>query len=131
MAEKITEKHLSQFKTERRENKVRESGLTEEEKKIVEKIYKEAKMPVVMRDKEFKCGEGELDIRKLSPDNREQMIYRALMLDVAYQRRLCDSITDLTRLLIVLLRKNGVENIAQEIDEAIVALSKEVGKGVN
>lgn len=127
MEERITEEHLERFKEENKREVVGKSELTEREREIVEKIYEEAKMPVEMTDADFKCGERELDIRGLSRKNRDQMLYRASMLSVAYLRRVNDSLIDIIRLLMVELRTQGVQNIAQKIDETIESLSGELG----
>lgn len=119
------EKVLDNFKKEKREADIARGKLSEDEKEVVRKIYAEANMPTVLKNKEIKCGKGELDIRKLNEDNRDQMFYRAEMLSVSYLKKILDGQTDLMRLLCVLLMKMGVENITEAIEDTIDKLNKE------
>lgn len=126
MENEFSEKVLENFIKDKEEKAVAETELSEEERVIVEKIYEEAKMPTVLHDDKIVCGEGELDIRKLSKTNKDQLFYRVQMLNLVYLRRLNDAMTDLTRLLIVLLRHNGIENISDALTDALENLAKEV-----
>ena len=126
MEEKFSEKTLENFVKEKEEKAVEGTELSPEERLIVEKIYEEAKMPTVLHDDKIVCGEGELDIRNLTRKNRDQLFYRVEMLNLVYLRRLHDSLTDILRLLIVMLRNQGVENISEALSDAIESLTKEM-----
>ena len=131
MEKEFNEQVLKNFKAEKKEKAVASTKLTPNEKKIVEKIFTEAKMPTVLKDGDIVCGEGELDIRNLSAKNRDQMSYRAQMLNLVYLRRMVDGLTDIIRLLMTQLRLNGVENISQALEETIEKLAQEVERKVN
>jgi len=129
MEEKFTEATLKQFKEEKKAKAIKETEISEAEKKVVEKIFKEAKMPTILYDGDVKCGEGELDIRNLSAKNRAQMSYRAEMLTLVYMRRMVDGLTDIMRILMCVLKKLGVDNINEAIDEVMTELAREVERG--
>lgn len=129
MEEKFTEATLAKFKEEKKAKAIKETEISEAEKKVVEKIFKEARMPTVLYDEEIKCGEGELDIRNLSAKNRAQMSYRAEMLTLVYMRRMVDGLTDVMRILMCVLKKLGVDNINEAIDEVMTELAREVERG--
>ena len=129
MEEKFTEATLEQFKEEKKAKAIKENEISEAEKKVVEKIFKEAKMPTILYDGDVKCGEGELDIRNLSAKNRAQMSYRAEMLTLVYMRRMVDGLTDIMRILTCVLKKLGVDNINEAIDEVMTELAREVERG--
>ena len=129
MEEKFTEATLKQFKEEKKDKAVKETEISEAEKKVVEKIFKEARMPTILYDGDVKCGEGELDIRNLSAKNRAQMSYRAEMLALVYMRRMVDGLTDVMRILMCVLKKLGVDNINEAIDEVMTELAREVERG--
>ena len=128
---KFTEKTFENFKEDKKEKAVAETMLGDEERKIVEKIFDEAKMPTVLKDDDVVCGEGELDIRKLSAKNRDQMFYRAEMLNLVYFRRIADGLVDIIRLLMTQLRLQGVSNISEELDKTILSLADEINRKVN
>jgi len=123
---KYTTEVYENFKEEKKEKALEE--LSPEEKEIVEKIYNEAHQPTELKDGDVVCGEGELDLRQLSQENRDQMIFRTMVNNMVSLRRLNDGLTDVTRLLMVLLRKMGVKNITQAIEDTCEQLAKEIGE---
>ena len=128
---KFTPEVLENFKEEKKEKAIAQTKLDDEEREIVEKIFEEAKMPVDLKDNDIECGEGELDIRNLSAKNRDQMNFRAEMLNVVYLRRIVDGLTDIIRLLMTNLRLSGVKSINEELDKTIAELAKELERKVN
>lgn len=124
-----SEKTLENFKEEKKEKFLGEATPNEDEKELAKKIFEEARMPLELKDDEVKCGEGEIDIRGLSRKNRDQMIYRVLMLNLVYLRQMCQNQTDLFRLQAAELRALGVKNITSAIEEAIAQMAKEIDEG--
>ena len=128
MSEKLTEKTLENFKEEKKDKVLGENTFTEEEIEIARRIYEEAKMPVELKDEDIVCGQGELDIRKLSDENKMQMLYRSSMLQIVYLRQVNSGLVDIMRLLIVLLKHQGVENVTKALENCIEEMGKEIGK---
>lgn len=124
-----SEKTLENFKEEKKEKFLGEATPNEDEKELAKKIFEEARMPLELKDDDVKCGEGEIDIRNLSKANRDQMIYRVLMLNLVYLRQLCQNQTDSFRLQAAGLRALGVKNITSAIEEAIAQMAKELDEG--
>lgn len=124
-----SEKTLENFKEEKKEKFLGEATPNEDEKELAKKIFEEARMPLELKDDDVKCGEGEIDIRNLSKANRDQMIYRVLMLNLVYLRQLCQNQTDSFRLQAAGLRALGVKNITSAIEEAISQMAKELDEG--
>lgn len=124
-----SEKTLENFREEKKEKFLGEATPNEDEKELAKKIFEEARMPLELKDDEVKCGEGEIDIRGLSRKNRDQMIYRVLMLNLVYLRQMCQNQTDLFRLQAAELRALGVKNITSAIEEAIAQMAKELDEG--
>ena len=124
-----SEKTLENFKEEKKEKFLGEATPNEDEKELAKKIFEEARMPLELKDDEVKCGEGEIDIRNLSRANRDQMIYRVLMLNLVYLRQMVQNQTDLFRLQAAELRALGVKNITSAIEEAIAQMAKELDEG--
>ena len=122
-----TTKIKENIRAKAKEQALEETKLTEEQIKEWEKIVAEAKMPVELNDNDFKCGEGEVDIRKLSDKNALQMMFRVGMLNVVYLRNIGQSLIDIQRLLMVLLLENGkidVKQMLSKLDDLNVNLVK-------
>ena len=83
------------------------------------RILEEAKMPIEMKNEDFKMGERELDIRGLSSKNRDQMLFRMLVLNNVYQRQNALTLIDIMRLIMILLKQMGVNSIEEAIDNLI------------
>lgn len=124
----ITKENVEQFRGARKKQKLQESELTEEQVELTKEVLEISKEPVEMTDDDFKLSEGELDIRKLSKENREQLIFRGYALQLVYLRSLVQGQTDLMRMLMVLGDKLGVDNWQQALEEVILKSQKEAEK---
>ena len=108
------------------ERRVKEQHvLNKEQQKLFTRILKEAKMPVKLKDNEFKLGENELDIRNLSTANRTQMFFRQDTLQNIYLKQILTSLVDVTRLLMIIADKLGVEDIVGATDDIIEKTEKQ------
>ena len=124
----ITKENVEQFRGARKKRKLEENQLTEEQVELTKEVLEIAKEPVEMSDEDFKLSEGELDIRKLSKENREQLIFRGYALQLVYLRSLVQGQTDLMRMLMVFGDKLGVDNWQQALEEVILKSQKETEK---
>lgn len=124
----ITKENVEQFRGARKKRKLEENQLTEEQVELTKEVLEIAKEPVEMSDEDFTLSEGELDIRKLSKENREQLIFRGYALQLVYLRSLVQGQTDLMRMLMVLGDKLGVDNWQQALEEVILKSQKETEK---
>lgn len=120
------EKSVAKFKEDVKEAVVNDTLLTPEQEELLEKCLEEAKMPVKLTDEEFKLGEQELDIRGLKKANKDQMMFRMQILNVVYQRQITQNLVDLERLMMLILKKLGVEDIVKETDELLEELKSNV-----
>ena len=82
-------------------------------------------MPVEYLDKDFKLGDNELYIRSLSKRNYNQMIFRTLVLQNVYLKNVTSGLLDITRLLLVLLDKLGVEDIVKATDDIVDKINEQ------
>lgn len=93
--------------------------LSENDQAILQKMHEEARLPVELNDANFKMGEQELDVRKLSRANWRQMQFREQILTNIYLKQIAMGQTDLLRLLMVIADKLGVEDIVKATDDVI------------
>ncbi len=121
----LNENHVKKVRELNKKKVVEQHVLNQQQQKTLAKIMAEAKMPVKMTDEEFKLGENELDIRKLSSGNRTQMMFRTALLDNVYGRQTLDTLVDILRLLMVIADKLGVENIVESTDEVTEKVDKQ------
>ena len=99
-------------------------NITDENVRKVEDILKAAKMPVTLKDKDVVMGEREIDIRNLSPQNREQLMFRMFELQNVNLKNAVDSLIDITRLLMLVLKKLGYDDIIKATDDLITELAE-------
>lgn len=90
---------------------------TKKETAKIKKALKEASQPIAFKDKDFKLGAGELDIRELNDSNFKQVIFRLLADNLSYQRSMHQDLVDIMRLVMICCKKLGVEDIIKETEE--------------
>lgn len=112
-------------KAETRKKVIEDHVLSKEQQEIFKKMMKAADMPVRMTDAEFKLGKNELDIRGLSRSNREQMMFRSQVLDNTYSKQILTSLIDITRLLMIICDKLGVDDIIGATDDIIEKVERQ------
>lgn len=102
-----------------------EAGISAKDSELFKKMCEEATMPIEYLDKHFKLGENELDIRQLSKKNTNQMFFRTLVLHSVYLKNITTSLLDITRLLLVLLDHQGVEDIVKATDDIVDKINEQ------
>lgn len=115
----LGEKDVQKVKAEVEKKVVENHVLNKEQQKIFSRIMDEAHMPVHFSDSKFKLGENELDIRDLSKKNKEQMTFRQSTLELVYLKQILTTLIDISRLLMVVADKLGVEDIIAATDVVI------------
>lgn len=120
------EKVLEQIEESAKEVAAKKVELTEEESALWQKAMTAMKAPVKFDDKDFKLGDGELDVRNLSSKNYKQLMFRMEVAKVAYLRNIAESQIDCIRLLMVLLKQAGVDDIEKATDDLMTELNKKV-----
>ena len=121
----LKEEQVEEVKKLVKSEVINEHSLNEKEGEIYTKILEEAQMPVTMKDEDFTLGANELDIRGLSKKNKEQMIFRQLTLCLVYLKQILTSSVDISRLIMVIAAKLGVEDIIKATDEVIEKVYEE------
>lgn len=119
MEEKEINKKVEEAKQIIKEKVIADHEVDDATQEIMARILEEAKMPIEMKNEDFKMGERELDIRGLSSKNRDQMLFRMLVLNNVYQRQNALTLIDIMRLMMILLKQMGVNSIEEAIDNLI------------
>lgn len=123
--QKLDEETIKKVKDQIADEVREQAGISEQESELFRKLCEEASMPVEFKDEDFKLGNNELDIRELNDANFKQMIFRALVLQNVYQKNTVNCLLDITKLLFILLDKNGVENIVKATDDILEKMAEQ------
>lgn len=91
-------------------------------------FMRQAKMPIEFKDDDLGFGEGEYDMRKASPETMTQLNYRFACMQVNLLRDISQSLVDVQRLLMVLLKKEGVADIQDAITDLLDELNRKYGR---
>lgn len=127
MAKGLTAEEKKELKAKARETAIQELGVSEEEMDKIQDMLKLAQMPIVLKDGDVKMGKGEVDIRKLSEENFRQMVWRLLILNNLYTKDISSSLIDIMKLIMLVLKRLGCEDIiaaTDELDKELLANAK-------
>lgn len=94
-------------------------------------LLSQSKMPVELKDEDFKLGEGELDVRGLSDANYRQLMFRVNVIKANHLRDISQSMTDIERLLMLVLKAQGVEDIGKALNDLFEELGKKVKESIS
>lgn len=122
----LTKEEKARGKEKVKEMATKDLKVSPDEMKKLEQMMAIAKMPIELKDKDIKLGEGEVDIRKLSQENINQMFFRLFVLNNVYIRDLCTSLIDTMRLIMLILKNQGMDNITKALDDLMTELYQEV-----
>lgn len=127
----LTKEEKAKAKDQLKQQALKESGVSEEDAKKVTELFDLAQMPITLKDKDIKLGKGEVDFRKLSDENKFQMLFRFLTLNNIYLKDIRDSFVDVLKLIMIALGKQGVNDITQAIEDLENQLRKEAQSKLN
>ncbi len=121
---------MSEVTEKIQKEKLEKKGVTlsEEQQAKLKEAVEALKLPVEFTDKDFKMGEGELDIRQLNKKNTIQVFFRLFASLVAYIKDLNDNVIDVERLIMILLKKNGVTDVVKETEDVMNELLSNIKK---
>lgn len=108
------EKLVADLKKEASKNNLE---VNEEALKTYEELCEIAKQPIKFTNDDFQLGERELDIRELSAKNLKQVEFRQSILNNVYLKGISDTLIDLLRILCVIGKKLGINDIEKEIND--------------
>lgn len=124
--EALTEKDVRNVRSAVEKAAKAKAGADPKETNRFKELLAQCKLPVEIEDEDFAMGEGELDVRKLSDANYRQLMFRVNVLKANHLRDISQTLVDVERLLMLVLKAQGVEDIGK----ALNGLFKELGKKV-
>lgn len=90
-------------------------------------FMKNANMPIKLEDKDLGFGKGEYDVRNASRGTLRQLDYRFNCMEVNLLRDIAQSMVDIQRLLMLVLKHQGAGDIESEITSLLDELHKKYG----
>ena len=124
--EGLTKEEKAEATKRLKEKALKEIGVKEEDVAKFNEMCKLAGLPIVLKDKDIKLVKGEIDIRQLKDENKDQLLFRHLTVGGAYLKDIRDSLVDIQKLLMIILKQMGVNEIIKATDEIVADLQKEV-----
>lgn len=115
--EELTEEDVKNVAKAIKKAQLDATKLSPKSQELFEQMLKEADMPIVLQDKDMKLGRQELDVRLLSRANWRQMDFRQSILTNVYLKQVVMGQTDILRILMVIAKKLGVEDIIEATEE--------------
>lgn len=90
-------------------------------------FMKQAKMPIKFKDEDLGFGEGEYDVRDIKASTKKQLDYRFECMKLNLLRDTAQSLRDIQRLLMLVLKHQGAGDIQQELTDLLDELSVKYG----
>ena len=122
----LTKEEKKEAKDLLKKKALEETGISEEDLKKFNEMCDLAGLPIVLKDKDIKLVKGEIDYRQLSQGNITQLLFRHLTVGGAYLKDIRDSLVDIQKLLMIILKQMGVKEIVKATDEIVEDLAREV-----
>lgn len=122
----LTKEEKSRAKEKAKDMRTEQVKVSPEEMKKLAELMEIAKMPIKLKDKDVQLAQGEVDIRGLSEDNKFQMFFKLFVLNNLYLNDVVSSLVDIMRLLMILLKKQGVEDIEKSMEDLLTELSNKI-----
>lgn len=82
-------------------------------------------MPIELKDEDIQMGAREIDVRNLSAKAYRQLVYKFTVAQCAVLDNMCQSLIDTQRLLMLVLKKMGVQDVVSELDELCEEIQKQ------
>lgn len=116
------------YKKELRQRAAGKLKPTDREQEAALRAFKAANQPIKLRNKDLKLGAREIDIRHLDQENLNQVQFRLECQQVSILNDLNNNVIDLERLLMLVLKKLGVIDLTEELDELMSEIHEKIKK---
>ena len=99
--------------------------IDEAEEAKIKAFMEKMAMPIELKDEDVQLSPREIDVRSLSEKSYRQLMYKFTVAESSILNSVDQSLVDIQRLLMLVLKKMGVEDIIGELDELCGELQKQ------
>lgn len=82
-------------------------------------------MPIELKDEDVQLSPREIDVRGLSEKSYRQLMYKFTVAESAMLNSVNQSLVDIQRLLMLVLKKMGTKDVVGELDELCEEIQKQ------
>ena len=82
-------------------------------------------MPIELKDEDIQMGAREIDVRNLSVKAYRQLMYKFTVAESSILNSVDQSLVDIQRLLMLVLKKMGAKDVVGELDELCEEIQKQ------
>ena len=82
-------------------------------------------MPIELKDEDIQMGAREIDVRNLSVKAYRQLVYKFTVAESSILNSVDQSLVDIQRLLMLVLKKMGAKDVVGELDELCEEIQKQ------
>ena len=129
----MDEKELKKAKEEAEEDygkfadavKKETTTIDEAEEAKIKAFMEKMAMPIELKDEDVQLSPREIDVRGLSEKSYRQLMYKFTVAESSILNSVDQSLVDIQRLLMLVLKKMGAKDVVGELDELCEEIQKQ------
>ena len=129
----MDEKELKKAKEEAEEDygkfadavKKETTTIDEAEEAKIKAFMEKMAMPIELKDEDVQLSPREIDVRGLSEKSYRQLMYKFTVAESSILNSVDQSLVDIQRLLMLVLKKMGTKDVVGELDELCEEIQKQ------
>ena len=99
--------------------------IDEAEEAKIKAFMEKMAMPIELKDEDVQLSPREIDVRGLSEQSYRQLMYKFTVAESSMLNSLDQSLVDIQRLLMLVLKKMGAKDVVGELDELCEEIQKQ------
>ena len=99
--------------------------IDEAEEAKIKAFMEKMAMPIELKDEDVQLSPREIDVRGLSEKSYRQLMYKFTVAESSMLNSLDQSLVDIQRLLMLVLKKMGAKDVVGELDELCEEIQKQ------
>ena len=99
--------------------------IDEAEEAKIKAFMEKMAMPIELKDEDVQLSSREIDVRGLSEKSYRQLMYKFTVAESSILNSVDQSLVDIQRLLMLVLKKMGAKDVVGELDELCEEIQKQ------
>ena len=101
------------------------TAIDEAEEAKIKAFMEKMAMPIELKDEDVQLSPREIDVRGLSEKSYRQLMYKFTVAESSILNSVDQSLVDIQRLLMLVLKKMGAKDVVGELDELCEEIQKQ------